>query len=416
MMSRVRDIPGRLYRGDVSINIVGRQKLWYAISGIILVVSIGALVVRGLNFSVEFKGGSVFSFPAATSVSQGDITRVVTDAGGGQASAQHVSGLHPHWQVTTGQLPVDVRNQVQNALASTFHVGAKAMGVSFTGPSWGSQITSKAITALIIFLIVIVIYLAIAFEWKMAVAAFTALMHDILITVGVYALVGFQVSPTSVIGLLTILGYSLYDTVVVFDKVRENTAGLLTNEKSTYTAAANLALNQTLIRSINTSLTALLPVASILFIGGALLGTGTLNDLSLVLFVGMLVGTYSSLFIATPVLADLKEREPAMRKLAERVARRQAGGRAAAKADAAVSTPVPAPAATITATTIAPGARLAGTVMETVDDRGAAAEGAQAASADDLSATTQTGATRRTTTVRQQPRPGSGGSQRKKRR
>jgi len=197
---------------------------------------------------------------------------------------------------------------------------------------------------------VIVIYLTIAFEWKMAIAAFVALLHDIVITVGVYALVGFPVAPASVIGLLTILGYSLYDTVVVFDKVRENTAGLLTTARSTYSEAANLALNQTLVRSINTSLTALLPVASILFIGGALLGTGTLNDLSLVLFVGMLSGTYSSIFIATPVLADLKEREPQYKELATRVKRRQAGGRAAQRAAAAtVTTPGGGPTAATTA-------------------------------------------------------------------
>ena len=173
----------------------------------------------------------------------------------------------------------------------------------------------------------IVIYLSIAFEWRMAVAAFVALIHDILITIGVYALTGFTVSPTSVIGLLTILGYSLYDTVVVFDKVRENTAGLLTTQRSTYSDAANLALNQTLVRSINTSLTALLPVASILFVGAGLLGAGTLKDLALVLFVGMLSGTYSSIFIATPVLAQLKERDPKYRDLAVKVNRRLAGGR-----------------------------------------------------------------------------------------
>ena len=188
---------------------------------------------------------------------------------------------------------------------------------------------TKAVEALIIFLIVIVIYLSIAFEWRMAVAAFVALMHDIVITIGVYALTGFEVSPTTVIGLLTILGYSLYDTVVVFDKVRENTAGLLTTQRSTYSDAANLALNQTLVRSINTSLTALMPVASILFVGAGLLGAGTLKDLALVLFVGMLSGTYSSIFIATPVLADLKEREPQYKDLAVKVKRRLAGGRAA---------------------------------------------------------------------------------------
>jgi preprotein translocase subunit SecF len=173
-----------------------------------------------------------------------------------------------------------------------------------------------------------VIYLSVAFEWRMAVAAFVALLHDIVITIGVYALTGFEVSPTSVIGLLTILGYSLYDTVVVFDKVRENTAGLLTTQRSTYSDAANLALNQTLVRSMNTSLTALLPVASILFVGAGLLGAGTLKDLSLVLFVGMLSGTYSSIFIATPVLADLKERDPKYKELAVKVNRRLAGGRA----------------------------------------------------------------------------------------
>jgi preprotein translocase subunit SecF len=423
MMSRVRDIPGRLYRGELSVNIVGRQKMWYAISGAILLVSIAALLIRGLNYSVEFKGGAVFSFPAATSVSQGDITRVVSGAGGGQSSAQHVGGLHEHWQVTTAQLSPQLTDRVQSALEKAFNVTPTGMSVQFTGPSWGSEITSKAITALIIFLVVIVIYLAIAFEWKMAVAAFVALMHDILITVGVYALVGFQVSPTTIIGLLTILGYSLYDTVVVFDKVRENTAGLLTNERSTYTQAANLALNQTLIRSINTSLTAVLPVASILFIGGALLGAGTLNDLSLVLFVGMLSGTYSSLCIATPVLADLKEREPAMRKLADKVNRRQAGGRAAAKA-AATGGPAdgPAPAkvtkgaGTITTATPALATLQPGIVEETVQDQGAGPAAAEAASAEEAGlAGTQTTATRHVTTVRQQPRPGSGGQRRKRR-
>jgi preprotein translocase subunit SecF len=214
------------------------------------------------------------------------------------------------------------------------------MNVQLVGPTWGGQVTSKAVEALIIFLVVIVIYLSIAFEWKMATAAFVALIHDIVITVGVYSLFGFTVSPASVIGLLTILGYSLYDTVVVFDKVRENTAGLLGSGKSTYSQAANLALNQTLIRSINTSVIALLPVAAILFIGSAVLGPGELQDLALVLFVGMLSGTYSSLCIATPVLADLKEREPQYKALAKRVALREAGGRAArrqaAKADKAL--------------------------------------------------------------------------------
>jgi len=330
-MAGVGGIAGRLYRGDVSINFVRRQRTWYLISGIILLVSVAALLLRGLNYSVEFKGGSVFQFPYSAAETAGDISRMVTAKGGGDSTVQHLSGLaSSSWQVTTGSLSSGIQEKVATALESAFHItNPSAMSVTFVGASWGSQITTKAVEALIIFLIVIVAYLSIAFEWRMAFAAFVALLHDIVITVGVYALTGFEVSPTSVIGLLTILGYSLYDTVVVFDKVRENTAGLLTSQRSTYSDAANLALNQTLVRSINTSLTALIPVASILFVGAGLLGAGTLKDLSLVLFVGMLSGTYSSIFIATPVLADLKERDPKFKDLAVKVNRRLAGGRTA---------------------------------------------------------------------------------------
>jgi preprotein translocase subunit SecF len=349
-MSRLGDLGGRLYRGEVSFNFVGRQRLWYTISGVILLVSVVALLTRGLNFSEEFKGGASFQFPANSSMTQGAIAQTVETAGGGQATIQHLSGHVSQWVVQTKSLVPAVSTQVATAISQHFHIPFSDVSISFVGATWGSQISSKAIEALVIFLVVIVIYLTIAFELKMAIAAFVALMHDIVITVGVYALVGFPVAPASVIGLLTILGYSLYDTVVVFDKVRENTAGLLTTSRSTYSEAANLALNQTLVRSINTSLTALLPVASILFIGGALLGTGTLNDLSLVLFVGMLSGTYSSIFIATPVLADLKEREPQYKELATRVKRRNAGGRSAQRAAATVTTP--GGATTATATTV----------------------------------------------------------------
>jgi len=240
-----------------------------------------------------------------------------------------VLGCVAHEEIEVGQQSAQ---NVATALEKSFGIPESKMSIQVVGPTWGSQITTKALEALIIFLIVIVIYLSIAFEWKMAIAAFIALMHDIVITIGVYALTGFQVSPTSVIGLLTILGYSLYDTVVVFDKVRENTAGLLGGARSTYSEAANLALNQTLVRSINTSVIALLPVAAILFVGGGLLGAGELKDLSLVLFVGMASGTYSSIFIATPVLCDLKEREPQYRALAKRVSVRAGGGRAAKRA------------------------------------------------------------------------------------
>ena len=336
-MARGGGIAGRLYRGDVSVDFVGRRRLWYAISGAILLVCVIALLARGLNFSLEFKGGTSFTFPATSSTSQGAISRVVGQAGAGDAVVQNTSSplFHSQWTVQTGILPTGVTEKVTSSLESHFGLAASKISIQSVGATWGGQITSKALEALIVFLVVIVIYLSIAFEWRMAVAAFVALMHDILLTIGVYVLTGFQVSPTTVIGLLTILGYSLYDTVVVFDKVRENTAGLLTSQRSTYSDAANLALNQTLVRSINTSLTALLPVASILFVGAGLLGAGTLKDLALVLFVGMLSGTYSSIFIATPVLVDLKEREPKYRELAVKVSRRLAGGRGQAATDPA---------------------------------------------------------------------------------
>ena len=332
-MSRISQIGGRLYRGEVSYDFVGHKRRWYAISGAILLISIVALFVHGLNFSVDFKGGAVFQFsaPAAT---QTQVQATVSQEGVNGAVVQQLTGKlgNKSWQVQTDALSSQQTFKVENALTS--ELGAKDMSTSFVGASWGGQITTKAIQALIAFLIVIVLYLSIAFEWKMAVAAFVALIHDLVIATGVYALTGFQVSPATVIGLLTILGYSLYDTVVVFDKVRENTAGLLGGAKSTYSEAANLALNQTLVRSINTSIIALLPVAAILFVGGGLLGAGELKDLSLVLLVGMLSGTYSSIFIATPVLADLKEREPQYKALAKRVSVRAAGGRAAKRAGA----------------------------------------------------------------------------------
>jgi preprotein translocase subunit SecF len=337
MMSRLGNIGGRLYRGEVSYNFVGRKRRWYSISGAILLISIVALLVRGLDFSVDFKGGAVFQF-AAPSASTTQVQDAVTSGGVTGAIVQELSGsLGKSWQVQTPTLTTAQSNTVENSLISHLGVNASKISVQFVGSSWGSQITDKAIEALIAFLIVIVIYLTIAFDWKMAVAAFVALIHDLVIATGVYALTAFQVSPATVIGLLTILGYSLYDTVVVFDKVRENTAGLLGGAKSTYSQAANLALNQTLVRSINTSLIALLPVAAILFVGGGLLGAGELKDLALVLFVGMLSGTYSSIFIATPVLADLKEREPQYQALAKRVAIRASGGRATKRAEAKAS-------------------------------------------------------------------------------
>ena len=333
-MSRLGNLGGRLYRGEVSIDFVSRKKLWYTISGIILLVSVLALIFRGLDYSVEFKGGSLFTVPATAQVSQTSLDSVLTQHGGTNPTASEVKpfdGKPATWQVQTTQLSTAQSLKIQAALAHQFHLNVGSVSITTVGSSWGSQVSHKALEALIAFLIVIVIYLSIAFEWRMAAAAFVALAHDIVITIGVYALTGFQVSPATIIGLLTILGYSLYDTVVVFDKVRENTAPILGTRKSTYSQAANLALNQTLVRSINTSLIALLPVVAILAVSVFLLGNGELKDLSLVLFVGMLSGTYSSICIATPVLADLKERQREFKQLAKQIAQRAASTKRQAK-------------------------------------------------------------------------------------
>ena len=345
-MASLRGIGSKLYRGEVSVEFVARKRLWYSISGVILAVSVIAVLVFGLNFSVDFKGGSVYQFPAGSATIT-QVRQTISGAGGGQDAivlrTTNISNGQSNWQVQTRQLTPAQQSSVQRAISQNLHVPSGAINVKSIGASWGSQISKKAAEALIAFIIVIVIYLSIAFEWKMAVAALIALAHDIVITIGVYALAHFEVSPASVIGLLTILGYSLYDTVVVFDKVRENTAGLLASSRSTYSQAANQALNQTLVRSINTSLIALLPVASILFVGAGFLGAGELKDLALVLFVGMLSGTYSSICIATPVLADLKEREPQYKALAKRVQLRASGGRAAKRAAAKASATQAAP-------------------------------------------------------------------------
>jgi preprotein translocase subunit SecF len=222
-------------------------------------------------------------------------------------------------RIQTGVLTSVESGRVADVLSSSFSVPKNEIDTRLVGPSWGKEITRKALTALVVFLFAIIIFLSIAFEPKMAIAAIIALFHDVWITVGIYALVGFEVTPATVIGFLTILGYSLYDTVVVFDKVRENTRGIAGGSRLTYSGAANLAVNQTLIRSINTSVVALLPVGSILFIGTGVLGSGPLKDLSLALFIGLTVGTYSSIFVATPFLAAMREREPAMKALSKRV-------------------------------------------------------------------------------------------------
>ena len=326
-MSRVGQFTHGLYTGQVSFNIVDNRRRWYAISAALVLLSLGALLVRGLNFGIEFSGGSVISVPSDTCTVE-QATTAFTDSG--------VTTEVPIVTVTQGTLGRNVNVQTvalnsqqtqaaKQALATGCQADLNTMTTQVVGPSWGQQITHKAVVGLIVFLGAVVLYLSVWFEWRMAIAALVALAHDIIITVGVYALIGFEVTPATVIGVLTILGYSLYDTVVVFDKVKENTRAITGSARMTYGQAANLAVNQTLVRSINTSLVGLLPVASLLFVGAYVLGAGTLKDLALALFVGIAIGTYSSVFVATTVLVDLKNREPAIRALNKRVAQREAG-------------------------------------------------------------------------------------------
>ena len=314
---------GRLYRGETSINIISARKKWYTLSGVFVALSIFALSVQGLALGIEFKGGSSYTVTTASGTIE-EAHAAVTSAGyTGNTIVQTIGS--DKIRVQTGVVEPAQSNAIQDALAAKFGVTIESIDTQNVGPSWGEEISRKAFQGLIAFLICIMIYLALAFEPKMAVAAIVAVIHDVFITVGIYALVGFEVTPSTVIGFLTILGYSLYDTVVVFDKVRENTRAITSTGKSTYSQAANLAVNQTIVRSLNTSLIALLPVAAILFVGAGLLGAGTLKDLALALFIGLIAGTYSSIFIAAPLLASSREREPAIKALNQRVIAKQGG-------------------------------------------------------------------------------------------
>ena len=316
-MSKFSGLGGRLYRGETSVDFIGRRRRWYMVSSLFVLLSIGALSVQGLQLGIEFKGGSSFTV-TTQSPSVTDAREAVEGAGvTGEAIIQILGD--DKVRVQTGSLEQGQNDAVQDALAAKFSVDVSTIDTQIIGPSWGKEITRKALYGLFGFLFVVMLYLAMALEPKMAVAAIIAVIHDVFITVGIYALVGFDVTPATIIGFLTILGYSLYDTVVVFDKVRENTKSITSTSTKTYSQAVNLAVNQTIVRSANTSIVALLPVASILFVGAGLLGAGTLKDLSLALFIGLIVGTYSSIFIAPPVLAQLREKEPAMQALAKRV-------------------------------------------------------------------------------------------------
>ncbi|MEU8947427.1 protein translocase subunit SecF [Streptomyces sp. NPDC048489] len=337
-MSKLGTLGARLHRGEIGYDFVGKRKIWYAISILITITAILGLTVRGLNMGIEFQGGAVFTTQKHMSASVTQAETFAQDASGHDAIVQKLGDGSLRIQIAG--IDTDKSGQIKDQLAKDLKVDSENINADLVGPSWGDQIANKAWEGLAIFMVLVVIYLAIAFEWRMALAALVALIHDITITVGIYALVGFEVTPGTVIGLLTILGYSLYDTVVVFDSLKEQTKDITKQTRYTYSEIADRSINGTLVRSINTTVVALLPVAGLLFIGGGVLGAGMLNDISLSLFVGLAAGAYSSIFIATPLVADLKEREPQMKALKKRVLAKRA--QAAAKGE-----PLDAPASAV---------------------------------------------------------------------
>ncbi len=325
-----------LYTGARSVPVVARRRTFYTGSAVLLVIAVLGLVVQGLNLGLEFKGGSEFRVSGVTNTDNYEAR--ARDAAGGTEAGVNVTLIGGSTvRVQTERLDDQQSAQLGQGLADEFGVPAENVSATFIGPSWGSTVSQKALQALVIFLLLVALVMAAYFRtWKMSVAALVALAHDLVITAGIYAWTGFEVSPATMIGFLTVLGYSLYDTVVVFDKVRENTTEAFANGRRSYAAAANLAVNQTMVRSINTTVVALLPITAILVVGTFALGPGTLLDLSLVLFIGILVGGYSSIFIATPVLVSLRAREESVVELGRRAERHQARvARQAAAAEAA---------------------------------------------------------------------------------
>ena len=321
-LGTLRDI----YHERTHFDFIGRSRWWAALSGTLLVISIGALALSGLNLGIDFEGGS--QWDVAVEGKSVDIDAVRDALNGTQAADAKILVLtgsdNDSVRIQTDELQPAQRTAVTVALAK--YAGVQESDVSFVdvGPTWGDTVTRKALTALLFFFLLIAAYLTFRFEWRMAVAAIVAVLHDIIITAGVYAITGFEVTPATVVAFLTILGFSLYDTVVVFDKIKENTPSLGAERGDTYSQMVNRSMNQVLMRSINTSFVALLPVASLLVVGSGILGAVTLRDFALALFVGLLVGAYSSIFVATPLLAWVKEREPRYAALRERSVAQQA--------------------------------------------------------------------------------------------
>ena len=319
-------LASRMYHGETSYDFVGHRRLWFTISGLLVLISLVSLVWPGLNFGIDFKGGAVFRVSPAKPVTEAEVRRAV----GSAAEVVQVTENQPvQVIVQTEVLPPAEVARIRTELAQVGGVERNEVSTETIGSKWGSTVSRKAVIALLVFLVVVTVYVSLRMEFKMAVAALVALLHDLIITSGIFALSRFEVTPATVIALLTILGYSLYDTVVVFDKVRENTASLTAMSRTTYSQATNLAVNQTMMRSLNTSLASLLPILGLLLVGNYLLGAETLKDLALALFVGVTAGAYSSIFIAPPLVAMWKEKEPRYAQLRARVERLAVQGPAA---------------------------------------------------------------------------------------
>ncbi|MGA1837029.1 protein translocase subunit SecF [Herbiconiux sp. 11R-BC] len=327
-----------LYSGKRSIDFIGRRRLWYIISAVLVLIAlVGPWLRGGYEFGIEFRGGSEFTVSQVSNLDQTLATNTVNQAQPGVNPRVSTLGTDAI-RVQTDELDPAQSTAVQNALATAYDVTPNDVTVSFIGATWGADITTQAIRGLVIFLVLVAIFMAIYFRtWKMAAAALIALLHDLVITAGVYGLTGLEITPAAVIGFLTILGYSLYDTVVVFDKIRENTASMGERGTQTFGEMVNLAVNQTLVRSINTSIVAALPVASILIIGSFVLGAATLRDISLALLIGIIVGTYSTIFIASPLYVQFRSNEAKIKKNDARVLADRQRSTAAAPSSPSVS-------------------------------------------------------------------------------
>ena len=315
----------RLYHGQTRFDFVRRRRWWFGASAVVIAAGLVSLGVKGLNYSIEFVGGTSWQVlaPGVTvAQAQSALTPLgfggstITVLGSGSTQSLNVEAkLAAHSNgVSSAQSA-----KVATALGALVHKPASAVSIEYVGPTWGNNITHKAVEALIVFLIVIAAYISLFFEWKMALAAIVAVAHDIIITVGIYSLASFLVTPDTVVAFLTVLGYSLYDTIVVFDRVRDNSRGLGATGKLSFTDVVNLSMNQTLARSINTSLVAILPILAVLVLGAQILGAITLEYFGLALLIGLTSGAYSSIFIASPLLAMLKEREPRYRQIRDRL-------------------------------------------------------------------------------------------------